>query len=538
MSIKSIKEKQLLVNLAKSFGQEVDPLLLEEVKKHQEFENGIKESIRTNIFSDLNKALLELKEEADRVSIENNFPLPPSLDDLESILEEESKPIEQASVPLQVKEQTITDLVASAISSSVKKESYKQPDPLLVEPDINAIQKKIKFLEQWIAKVSMAGPGSGETRFVRLDDVNKGSFSARDTHKILRYEPNANPAYDRVFFDNLSGDQGPIYSMKYNVTGYTSNANVGPGLTYYDPERDTLEILHKDGNKTYTGLDNYIRVKNDGSAGTITKGTLLQFSGADQGNSIALAKPLINNANTQPLYLIGVAANVMAPNTFGRAMLLGELEDIDTTGNSSGEIWSVGDLLWSKPGSGGMLTKVKPTAPNVVISIAAVTQANATTGRLLVRPTIWPRLRYGDFYSIYPQTALSTNQDTRVSISNTLISSGFTLSSNTIIAFDSGLYKFQVRAQLTSSSSNSKSIILWYKKNDISIPYSSIRQSIAENGGYATITNFQLISLDAGDNVSVHFAVTDTTLSIDAPPVFDSAPNIPSLQLTITEAAL
>lgn len=540
--MKSIKEKEMLVKLAKSLGQEIDDSIVQEVTKHKKFENNIRESIRSNIFEDLSKALADLKHEADRVSVENNFPLPPSLDDLDLIIAEEKENVlvqpQAEEPPPEPSINPLAELAAEAITASAKRDSFQQPDPLLVAPDINSIQKKIRYLEQWIAKVSMAGQGSGETRFLRLDDVNKNSYAARDTHKILRYRPNNISAYDEVFFGNLSGDQGPIYSMQYDVTGYTGNANLGPGLTYYDPERDTLEILHKDGNRTYTGLDNYIRVQNNGSGGTITKGTLLQFSGVDATNVVPLAKPYINNANALPLYVIGVAANTISPNSINRAMILGELEDVDTTGSMSNETWHVGDLLWSNPSIPGTLTKVKPTAPNVVISVASVTKVGTTDGRLLVRPTIWPRLRYGDFYSIYTQSALATNQDTMATLSNTLISSGFTLSSNTIVAFDSGLYKFQVRAQLTSSSSNSKSIILWYKKNGISIPYSSIRQSIAENGGYATITNFQLISLDAGDNVSIHFAVTDTTLSIDSPTIFDGAPSIPSVQLTITEAAL
>ena len=49
MSIKSIKEKELLVNLAKSFGQKVDPNLLSEVEQHKKFENNIRESIITGI---------------------------------------------------------------------------------------------------------------------------------------------------------------------------------------------------------------------------------------------------------------------------------------------------------------------------------------------------------------------------------------------------------------------------------------------------------------------------------------------------------
>ena len=80
--------------------------------------------------------------------------------------------------------------------------------------------------------------------------------------------------------------------------------------------------------------------------------------------------------------------------------------------------------------------------------------------------------------------------------------------------------------------------IVWYKKNGVNIPYSAVRQSVADNGGYATITNSQLISLQPNNNVSVHFSVTDTTLSVDSPEVFDGAPNIPAVQLTVIEASL
>ena len=149
--MKSIKEKELLVNLAKSFGQSVDPDLLSEVEQHRKFENNIRESIRSNIFEDLSKALVELKQEADRISVENNFPLPPSLDDLENIILEEDNDLVQTQheeTTSKTTTNTLSELAAEAITASTKRDSYQQPDPLLVAPDINSIQKKIRFLEQ------------------------------------------------------------------------------------------------------------------------------------------------------------------------------------------------------------------------------------------------------------------------------------------------------------------------------------------------------------------------------------------------------
>lgn len=488
MSIKSIKEKQLLVNLAKSFGQEVDPTLLEEVNKHKAFENNIRESIRSNAFSDLNKALLELKQEAYRVSIENNYPLPPSLDDLESISEEDIVPEQKLE---QVKEQTLADLAATSITASVKKDSFQQPDPLLVEPDIGAIQKKIKFLEQWIAKVSMAGPGGGD----------------------------ANP-FDRVEFMERG--------VRFTPT---------PRMMYWNNTEDCVNITQADGSTLQVGLENYIRVYNN-TANTFANGTFIEFTGVGADGKSPIFRAFINNANAQPLYSIGVLTTDVQSNTHGRATCLGLVRDLDTTGNAVGESWSIGDVLWANPSYPGKFTKVKPTSPNVAISVAAVTTVGETDGMILVRPAIWPRLRYGDFYSTTTQTAPASNTDVRLSISNTMISSGFTLTGNTMVALDSGLYKFQSRVQIVSSSSSAKSIVLWYKKNDVNVGHSAVRQSISENGGFRTITNTQIISLDAGDNVSVHFAVTDTNLSVAAPDTLDNAPEIPSIQIAITEAAL
>lgn len=538
--MKSIKEKQLLVNLAKSFGQDVDPVVLREVQEHNKIENNIRESIRSNIFEDLSKALTELKQEADRVSIENDFPLPPSLDDLDSILAEEENVLVQTQheeTPTETPANTLTELAAEAITASAKRDSFQQPDPLLVAPDVNSIQKKIRFLEQWIAKVSMAGPGSGETRFLRLDDVNKNSFAARDTHKILRYRPNNISAYDEVFFGNLSGDQGPIYSMQYDTSGYTSNANVVAGLTAWNNVDDCLDIYQADGSICQVGQENYIRVYNP-TANTYDNGTFIEFIGVDPIDQTPTFRPFVNDANTRPLFGIGVLTTDVAANSHGRATTLGMVRNLDTTGASVGESWQAGDILWASPTYPGNYTKNKPTAPYVSQSVAAVTKANATSGSMLVRPTIWPRLQYLDCYTATPQSALSPLTDTKISLETILFSSGFQLSNNTIVASASGLYKFDLRVQITSSSASTKSIIVWYKKNGVNIPYSAVRQSVADNGGYATIVNSQLISLQPNNNVSVHFSVTDTSLSVDSPEVFDGAPNIPAVQLTVIEASL
>ena len=368
---------------------------------------------------------------------------------------------------------------------------YQNPNPPAVDKNFNEVTNKIKQLETWLGRIASHGPGGGDA----------------NPHDVIEFL-----------------DRG----VRFTPT---------PRMMYWNNTEDCVNITQADGSTLQVGLENYIRVYNN-TANTFENGTFIEFTGADELGDAPTFRSFINNKDTVPLYSVGVLTVDVASNTHGRATVLGLVRDIDTTGNAVGEVWSPGDILWANPSYPGKFTKVKPTAPNVAVSVAAVMTKDPTEGIILVRPTIAPRLYYGDFYSTAPQAAPSPNQDVRVAISNTLISSGFTLSGNVITAQNSGLYKFQYRMQITSSSSNQKSMITWFKKNGTNIPYSAVRQSVAENGGYRTITNFQVISLNANDNVSVHFTVTDTTLTLDSPVVFDGAPNIPSLQLSVTEAAL
>ena len=54
--------------------------------------------------------------------------------------------------------------------------SRQNPDKL--DPTIQGIQDKVKFLEQTIGKIVAHVPGSGETWFRWLDDVNRAIIVA------------------------------------------------------------------------------------------------------------------------------------------------------------------------------------------------------------------------------------------------------------------------------------------------------------------------------------------------------------------------
>ena len=210
--MKSIKEKELLVNFARSMGQDVDADLVEEVESFKTIKQNVHKSIKENIFKDLNEAFKKSDIKKDKKELAKiDYPLPPSLDDLfeilnENVIEEISNELvqenpeskrtpETAPAPQQpdLREnterneeknepvgdigrestpQTLAELTAKFISESPK-DSFQQPDPLVVPDDMVAVRGKLKFLEQWIAKVSMAGPGGGAGSVAKLDHETK-----------------------------------------------------------------------------------------------------------------------------------------------------------------------------------------------------------------------------------------------------------------------------------------------------------------------------------------------------------------------------
>ena len=204
--MKNIKEKELLVNFARSMGQAVDPELVKEVDRIKSIKASVRKSATENIFKDLSEAFKQAKlvpayepddgplsnEQIEQIkeTVAIEYPTPPSLDDLmlllnekteivnelvrpqapeipvaatpsatpEKVAEEETKPV--------VVEKTLADRTSDFISKS--KDSYQQPDPLMVASDMDAVTKKLRFLEQWISKISMAGPGGGAGDSVSL----------------------------------------------------------------------------------------------------------------------------------------------------------------------------------------------------------------------------------------------------------------------------------------------------------------------------------------------------------------------------------
>ena len=540
--MKNIKEKELLVNFARSLGQEIDASLVKEVNTYNSIKQSAIESIKKDSFKELSEAFKNITiEKEDSIS----YPLPPTLDEVLSIINEETsnelvqtytEEAEKEVLPSTsepVAEPTLAERAAKFISEAPK-DSFQQPDPTVVPDNMEAIRGKLKFLEQWISKISTAGPGSGEVNFRWLDDVDRASIG--NSERVLRYSP----VTKKFFFGNVVGDQGPVRSLTYDTRGY---ANITPtaGTTAWNSVKDCLDIHQADGSILQTGLENYVLVWNN-LANTLSNGTFVSLNTLTSAyNEVPACQPYQANAGSFPYFTLGLLTNDIAPNTVGRATVLGEVHNLNTTGSDVGETWTTGQVLWAHPGHPGKLTNVRPTAPNVVVTVGKVVTRDATDGMILVRPVVLPHFYYGTFISTVDQRAANINYPYAMVYDYTPPAgpvtgqSGFHLASNSrIVSEVQGLFNYQFSAQISSGNSSAKNIWIWPRIDGVDVPNSATRLTLSSSGESIAAWNF-IFSMIPGRYFQLMFAVDDTSLYLDNPAPTAFCPAIPSLILTVTQ---
>lgn len=402
--------------------------------------------------------------------------------------------------------------------------------PMERQSELKLVSDKLKYLENWVSRIANAGPGSGEVNFRWLDDVIRSTMTDSNDNWVLEYDA----ASKKVKFTE---DIGPIRTVSFNTTG-PSTALV-PGQLAWNPNEDCLDIHHADGSTLQTGLEQYMQVRNN-TESTLAQGTVVRFSGVySNGDYVPEVVPHIADGTIPPLYTVGVLTNDILPNTTGRATTFGKVRAVNTTGSDSGETWVPGDILYVHPTMPGMLTKVKPTAPAIVVAVAAVLKVGLVDGILLVRPTIFPRLYYGSFSDTTDQSAAAINTPYAVRYNTTDIANGHSIANQSrVVAANSGLYNYQFSLQLVSTNSSAKEVYIWARKNGIDIPNSSTRISISGNGIYTVAAWNFIVSMNANDYFELMWATTDVTARIDAPPATTFCPATQSVILTVTEAAL
>lgn len=172
----------------------------------------------------------------------------------------------------------------------------------------------------------------------------------------------------------------PTY-IQFNTTQTPLPTNA-TGRIYYnnDDQYKTLSFQMNGSSIQHVGMDQYYRVK---CQGAITRGQVVSFAGTVGASGGLIGKPATGLLPTQANYILGIADETGANNSWIFVKCFGEVRNIDTTGGA--EVWAQGQELYYNPAVTGGLTKTKPTAPNPIALVAAVVHVGSSNGVLFVR---------------------------------------------------------------------------------------------------------------------------------------------------------
>jgi len=313
---------------------------------------------------------------------------------------------------------------------------------------------------------------------------------------------------------DLSESPAPVDKtrrLSWNTTDQTVNLGMDYGVT------------QQIGQETYARVGNTTGV-------TIPNGTVVGFAGAT--SNALLVAPYLADGSQPTLYILGIMTHDLPDSgEKGYCTTWGFVRDMDTSA------FSPGDLLYASPTVAGALTNIKPTAPDNVIPLAACITSNATTGIIFVRPTIQQMQYYGVFTKTTDQTPAVINTEYLLTFDNTQISNGVTIGGTTsqIIVPESGLYQFDATVQLTSGSSSSKNIWVWWKKNGTAIANSARLVTSDVNNGYIPIALNETVSLATNEYVELAFAADSTNVTVDSVAATAFAPAAPAVVLSVTQ---
>lgn len=205
------------------------------------------------------------------------------------------------------------------------------------------------------------------TRDTVLDSSNSGSlvnFSAGNKDVFIDL-----PSEKAVYRNNVNVTN-TLAGVQFDINAAPT---IGVGMLGWDGN-NTLGLGMSGGNIIQEiGLQTYVYGK---ASSAITKGQLIRKTGANGSSGVVTFAPTTANM-TNSGDIIGIAAENIALNGFGYIISTGNIKGFNTTGSSSGETWADGDTLYYNPTGNGLMTKVKPSAPNVKAEVAIVTNAGS-----------------------------------------------------------------------------------------------------------------------------------------------------------------
>ena len=325
---------------------------------------------------------------------------------------------------------------------------------------------------------------------------------------------------------NLNKIEDQLFEPAVNFIDFELNpvhTNQVGRLTWNQTD-DTINIHHSGGVTQQIGEETYARVTNNtGSA--FNNGDLIGLTGT--GTTVG---KYVANGSAPPIYAIGLATENIAIGQRGRLTVYGRVRGLNTAP------YAVGDTLYANPSVAGALTNIKPTAPNIVIPVGVVTASSATDGEVFVRPILDQQLYYGAFIKTVDVSPTAINTANAITFDTTSVANGVSVVSNSrVTVAHSGLYAFNASFQLTSTNASIKNVYMWFRKNGVDVPNTTIIRSLESSNAVAVQSRMMFFSLAANDYIELMWASDSTNVTLDARAATGFSPTAPAVLLTVNQ---
>lgn len=320
------------------------------------------------------------------------------------------------------------------------------------------------------------------------------------------------------------------------------NDHTDEGTLCWSSTDKTLNLHHQNDVVQQIGQETYaLCLNNTGS--TIVNGSVVRFDGSDVDNGEVRLEvaPFQANGVYPTLYGLGVATESISDGAAGFITVWGKVRGLNTTGATVGETWALGDILYASPATAGAFTKVKPTAPNNVLPVAAVLKVDSVAGEIFVRPTVEQKMSYGRFLTTVDQTIAAINTAYTVSFNTTQTANGVSIGSPTshLVVDQSGLYQISIAAQVATASNSADLFYMWIRKNGVDVPNSMARTTVdATQNPFITLSFTHDISLAATDYIQIAYAGQNTAIYLDSSAATAFGPAAAGCSVNITQVQL
>jgi len=245
-------------------------------------------------------------------------------------------------------------------------------------------------LRKYVA-VYASGGGTNATQYqdggtINGDLIVKGTISANEYIGLppLNYLP--------LSGGTVTGDVSVTGLLSANRIGFNTGAGLtaGVGQLTWNDQDGTLDLGLKGGNVTLQiGQETVARVVNKTGANLLESQYRVvrirsTAEGGAQGQRLAIVLAQANN-DPNSVDTIGLVTENITLNQEGFVTTSGLVRGINTTGSLQGETWLDGDVLYLSPTTPGVLTKVKPQAPNHTVVVGFVVYAHSNQGKIFVK---------------------------------------------------------------------------------------------------------------------------------------------------------